>query len=125
MIRELQLELHPGTYVYCCVPHDFDTHRLESIMVFREREGQTLVVREDVATQAGLAVMLRVRWITLRVNSQLTDVGLTAAFAGALATAGISCNVVAAAHHDHLFVPESQAAGAMLVLESLQQEVEG
>jgi len=34
----------------------------------------------------------------------LSAVGLTAVFAGALAAAGISANVVAGFHHDHVFV---------------------
>jgi len=46
-------------------------------------------------------------------------VGLTAAVAGALADAGLSCNVVAATHHDHLFVPEPAAAAALAVLRTL------
>jgi uncharacterized protein len=46
-------------------------------------------------------------------------VGLTAAFATALANAGISCNVVAAYYHDHLFVPVQDAEKAMAVLRSL------
>jgi uncharacterized protein len=58
-------------------------------------------------------------WITLTVNSSLDGVGLTAAVSQALAEQGIPCNVVAAAHHDHLFVPERRAEETVLILESL------
>jgi len=46
------------------------------------------------------------RWprITLRVSSALEKIGPTAAVSPALADARISCNVVAGAAHDHLFV---------------------
>jgi hypothetical protein len=55
------------------------------------------------------------------VQSDLSAVGLTAAFSSALADAGISCNVVAGVFHDHLFVPVDQATQAMLTLQALQQ----
>jgi hypothetical protein len=48
-------------------------------------------------------------------------VGLTAAFAHALGQAGISCNVVAGAYHDHIFVPYEQAERAMEALIGLQR----
>ncbi|MHB1138960.1 MAG: ACT domain-containing protein, partial [Microthrixaceae bacterium] len=37
----------------------------------------------------------------------------------ALAERGISCNVVAGYHHDHLFVPASAAQGALAALREL------
>ena len=58
-------------------------------------------------------------WITLTVHSSLEGVGLTAAVSRALAEADISCNVVAAFHHDHLFVPLKDADRAMKVLRTL------
>jgi hypothetical protein len=36
-----------------------------------------------------------------------------------LAGAGISCNIVAAVHHDHVFVPVDRAADAMAALHLL------
>ena len=40
--------------------------------------------------------------------------------AAALAAEGISCNVVAALNHDHLFVPVDRADDAIAVLDRLQ-----
>jgi hypothetical protein len=44
---------------------------------------------------------------------------LAAAFAGQLATGGISCNVVAGYFHDHLFVPIDKADLAVNLLRAL------
>ena len=56
---------------------------------------------------------------TLRVHSALEAVGLTAAVAQALVRNGISCNVVAGFHHDHLFVPHADASRARDALDML------
>lgn len=61
-------------------------------------------------------------WITLRVHSALDAVGLTAAVSLALTDAGLSCNVVAGFHHDHVFVPYDRAAQAVDVLKALAAE---
>lgn len=87
----------------------------EAIAMFREAEGVSLIVPAALAPGA-----MAMACITLEVNSALDGVGLTAAVAGALASAGIACNMVAALHHDHVFVPEAQAAEAMAVLRALQ-----
>jgi hypothetical protein len=60
-------------------------------------------------------------WITLTVYSSLEAVGLTAAVSKALTDANISCNVIAAYHHDHIFVPIQDAQHAMKVLENLSE----
>lgn len=55
------------------------------------------------------------------MHSALDAVGLTAAVAHELAGAGVSCNVVAGFHHDHLFVPYEVADRAMALLEGLSR----
>jgi hypothetical protein len=52
-------------------------------------------------------------------------VGLTAAVATALARENISCNVVAAYHHDHLFVAQTDAERALGALLALSAEAGG
>ena len=63
--------------------------------------------------------------ITLGVHSSLAAVGLTARVAGALAEAGISANMVAAFHHDHVFVPWETRDVARATLCSLSQDQTG
>lgn len=121
LLASLAPTLHEGVYVYTVVPADVSPSGLAPVASVREPEGLTLVVPEAQAVAAGLPVVLRVAWITLTVHSDLQAVGLTAAFAGALGRAGVSCNVVAGAYHDHLFVPVEQAALALAVLQDVQR----
>ena len=121
LLRAMRPELHNGTYIYAVVPPSYDVGRLDVIGSFREAEGVTVILREEVALAAGLEVVFRAAWITLRVHSALHAVGLTAAFAAALGVARLSCNVVAGAHHDHLFVPVEDGPAALAVLLELQR----
>lgn len=59
--------------------------------------------------------------IPLEVYSSLEGVGLTAAVSGELADQGLPCNMVAALHHDHAFVPPDDAQNAVDILLKLQQ----
>jgi uncharacterized protein len=85
----------------------------------REDEGLTVVLRRERADELGLPYDYVAAWITLRVESALEQVGLTALFSQALADAGISCNVLAGLHHDHLLVPADRAHEAVEVLRTL------
>jgi len=114
--------LHAGIYAYCVVPHGVDITALSPVTTVSESEGLTLVLPEEQAIHASLPVLFRAAWITLTVHSDLQAIGLTAAFASALGEAGISCNVVAGAFHDHIFVPVEQAHQAVAALKALQQE---
>ena len=90
---------------------------LEIIASFREAEGLTLYC--DFEAAAELPVLFKAAWITMSVASALDAVGFTAAFASALAQAGIACNVMAGARHDHLFVPWEERDQAMAALRGL------
>lgn len=117
LLRNLDPELHDGVFVYACVPRPAAAALREAAIAFvREAEGDTLVLEESQAQAAGLDVSFRAAWITLRVHSALHAVGLTAAVSQRLAAAGISCNVIAGARHDHLLVPVERAADAMVEL---------
>lgn len=89
----------------------------QAFAIIREEEGATFVVKADGANEeAGFAR------ITLQVHSALEGVGLTAAVSTALAEGGIACNVIAAFHHDHLFVPWGRREDAMIILDSLSEK---
>jgi hypothetical protein len=79
------------------------------------------VVSEKPALETGLPVLFRCAWITLNGHSDLSACGLTAAFSKTLADEDISCNVVAGAYHDHIFVPAALANKSLSVLKWLQR----
>ncbi|QNE78888.1 ACT domain-containing protein [Streptomyces finlayi] len=122
LLKSMRPELNPGRYVFTTVPDGPVPEGVSPVVTVTEREGLTLVLPETEADTAGLAYAYVAGWITLRVRSALDAVGLTAAVALALTDAGISCNVVAGYHHDHLFVPHQRAAEAVSVLERLAAE---
>ena len=109
--------LHDGDFVFCTVRQMLE----EALMCFRETEGITVILEKHRADQLGLQYTYVSAWITLTVHSSLEAVGLTAAFSQALADAGISCNVVAAFYHDHIFVARPDAEKAMDVLNAMRR----
>ncbi len=106
--------LHEGCYVWATVP--VIPMGVTPVATIIEEEGLSIVVERAAATNLGLDYEFPSAWISLEVHSSLDAVGLTAAFSTALADAGIACNVVAGAKHDHLFVPYEQRHRALEVL---------
>lgn len=123
LLASMTPELLPGVHVFVTLPPGVPVpETLEPVMVFREREGTTLIVLEDQAKTAGLKGVFPSRMITLNIHSSLEAVGFLAAITARLATAGMGVNPVSAFYHDHLFVPAGRAAEAIGILERLAQE---
>jgi uncharacterized protein len=120
LLQSMKPALHAGEYVFCSVANTSLIPAGEIILLFKEPEGTTLIIKKETADAAGLTYAFVASWITLTVHSSLEAVGLTAAFSGALAKEGISCNVVAAFYHDHIFVDKKDAEKAMDVLNTFQ-----
>ncbi|ROM22808.1 acetyltransferase [Pseudomonas protegens] len=119
LLRSMSPQLNDGEYVFCSLPDRSLLQDCEVLGSFREREGLTVILPRQQAERLGLGFDYVAAWITLNVHSALEAVGLTAAFAGALGKAGISCNVIAGYYHDHLFVGQTDAGRAMQVLQQL------
>ena len=105
LLAALDPELHSERYSF--------TATTESALL----EGQFAIIREDEGMTA-IGPNPSGEWarISLRIHSSLEAVGLTAEIATRLAKLGISANVVAAFHHDHVFVPWDRRAEAMAAL---------
>ncbi len=115
LLRTMEPVLFPDPYGYavCDGPLPF-----AAFATVAEDEGMTVVAPLAAIQAAGLVSDPWAR-ISLTVHSDLAAVGLTAAFAGALGRVGISCNVIAGVHHDHLFVQWDRRADAMSALKAL------
>jgi hypothetical protein len=121
LLKTMTPVLNDRDYVFCAVADIDNIPQDQVISFFREREGITVILEKPVADSLGLPYAYVSAWITLTVHSSLEAVGLTAAFSNALAQEGMSCNVVAAYYHDHIFVAKQDAEKAMQVLEQLSQ----
>ncbi len=85
-----------------------------------EAEGLSVVADLAAMRAAGLVSDPWAR-ISLTIHSDLAAVGLTAAFATALARVGVSANVIAGVHHDHIFVPWDRREDALAALRELSR----
>ena len=96
-------------------PEDF-----RPIATFEERHGTSIIAPMTELEAAKLDPVGGWALITLGFHSRLDGIGLTAKVSNALAAARIPCNVVAAFHHDHLFVPWNRRERAMAILDRLE-----
>jgi hypothetical protein len=112
-VSDLDPARRPGEFVFVAGGEPVEA-------MVREDEGLTVVLRRERADELGLSYDFVAAWLTLRVDSTLEQVGLTALFSRALADAGISCNVLAGLHHDHLLVPVDRADEAIEILRGVR-----
>jgi len=118
LLKSMKPEHNSGDYVFCKVEDASQINLNEIVMLFKEKEAVTLILKEETAVKLNLDYAVVMSWITLTVHSSLEAVGLTAAFSKALSENDISCNVVAAFYHDHIFVSKKDTAKAMEILNS-------
>jgi len=119
LLKTMSPKLNEGEYVYCTVSTLNNIAPKEIIGLFKEDEGWTVILNKQLADKLNLGYTYVAAWITLTIHSSLEAVGLTAAFATALGNEGISCNVVAAYYHDHIFVAKGDAEKAMVALQKI------
>ena len=124
LLKSMEPRRRPGEYVFVVVD-DERARELPYEALVREEEGVTLVMRREVVDAAGLSYDFVAAWITLTVHSDLTAVGLTAAFATALGAERISCNVIAGYRHDHILIPVERVQDALDALTELGRRTAG
>jgi hypothetical protein len=114
--------LDPSSYVFVTLP--FGTHLPPTLpvqMLFKEREGLTLITTREAAEASHYAYTFPCRMITLDVHSSLEAVGFMAVISNKLKDLKMGVNPVSGYYHDHCFVPEGREAEAMEALVSLAE----
>ncbi len=121
MIAGMAPVLDPVAYAFVTTrdPIRAEAATPRALATFAEAEGLSLILQLSAAQDMAFPDPLPMARITLTVHSALDGTGLTAAVASALAAEGIPCNMVAAYHHDHAFVPAEMAERALTVLRLL------
>jgi hypothetical protein len=122
LLQGMKPQSNEGEFVFCMVESIQRANTLSPICIFQEQDAVTVILPKKKADVASLPYSNTFAWITLMVHSSLEAVGLTAAVSKALTEAKISCNVVAAYYHDHIFVPVTDAERAMDVLKTLSEQ---
>lgn len=116
LLKSIKPKHNVGEFVFCKTENLEQINLNQIIMSFKEEESITIIAEKAVADKLDLDYSFIASWITLTVHSSLEAVGLTAAFSKALSENGISCNVVAAYYHDHIFVDKKDTEKAMAIL---------
>ncbi|WP_289037246.1 ACT domain-containing protein [uncultured Zobellia sp.] len=121
MLKGMTPKLNEGEYVFVTLPNVDHISRADTICEFKEEEGVTVIIAKQKADALQLPYEYIASWITLEIHSSLEGVGLTALFSSELAKNNISCNVVAAYYHDHIFVDHELGEKAVNVLKTLSE----
>ncbi|MGE5108650.1 MAG: ACT domain-containing protein [Sphingobacteriales bacterium] len=121
LLKTMKPRHNTGNFVFCSVNNTALINFTEIIFLFKEAEGITVILPKQSADKLKLPYSFIAAWITLTVHSALQAVGFTAAFSKALSDNGISCNVVSAFFHDHIFVDKKDINKAMKVLNKFSE----
>lgn len=120
LLRDMEPHLFAEPYGYVVLPTgEAMPTGLVPLATIAEQEGLTIVAAADNLARAGKAAEPLWARISLTIHSDLSAVGLTAAFAAVLADRGISANVIAGFYHDHIFVPWERREDALAALIAL------
>ncbi|MEH6512753.1 ACT domain-containing protein [Maribacter arcticus] len=122
LLESLEPSLNVGSYVFISLKDINEILREDILFEFKEAEGITIILSKDKADKYNLDYDFVASWITLTVHSALDAVGLTAAVSSALTKHNISCNVVAAYYHDHIFISKKDTKKAMEVLSEFSRK---
>ncbi|MUH34713.1 ACT domain-containing protein [Zobellia amurskyensis] len=121
LLKTMKPKLNLGEFVFCETDSLEQINLSQIIMTFREEENITIITERETADRLNLKYSFIASWVTLTVHSSLESVGLTAAFSKALSDNGISCNVVAAYYHDHIFVDKKDTVKTMELLNKFSE----
>jgi len=112
---KLDYKAHLEAYVYCSLNKNLFSDD-EILFSFKEKEGVTYLVLKTVAENHNIPFNESWALISVETTTSLSETGITAHISSALSKEKIPCNMIAAFHHDYLFVPFESAERAMIIL---------
>lgn len=121
LLRGMDPVLHVDEYVFTTFASKENISTFDPIMMFKEKEGTTLIITRSAAESAGVLFEFPCKMITLNIHSALDAVGFLARVSTHLATLNIGVNPVSGFYHDHLFVPSYRANDAVAALREMTQ----
>ena len=120
LLKNMKPKLVLNNLVFCSVSKKhYKQLNISPIMIFREDEGVTLIIKKKIALKNSLCHSNTTTWsmISLTVHSSLEAIGFIAEITKYLARFGVSTNVVSAFYHDHLFVRSEETEKVLKLLE--------
>ena len=120
MNKSLKPYLNPGEYVFVLTDNIYGINEEDILCSFKEDGKYSLILKKEFANKYGMSYNFVAAWISLDLYSSLDSVGLTSMFSKALSDNNISCNVVAAFNHDHIFVNYKDKELAFEILNKLK-----
>jgi hypothetical protein len=122
LLSSLVPVLDPQTYVFITLPFEDPLPTdLPLQMLFREREGLTVITTLEAAREHKYEYTFPCRMITLDVHSSLEAVGFMAIIANKLSELKMGVNPVSGYFHDHCFVPDGMEEDAMGALRAIAE----
>ncbi|HPE27150.1 ACT domain-containing protein [Albidovulum sp.] len=122
MLATMEPVLRPEEFGYGLIPGMAAIPAgLVPFATVREAEGLTVIAPCAALVRHGIAHRRGFACISLSVHSDLEALGLTAAFARALADAGLGANVIAGLHHDHILTSWDRREAALACLRALSR----
>jgi hypothetical protein len=123
LLSSLNPLLDPDLYVFISLPPGTAAPvDLAIQMLFREREGLTVIATKESSIKHGLSYTFPSRMITLDVHSSLEAVGFMAAITDELKKLQIGVNPVCGYFHDHIFVPDGREQEVIEALGEIRQK---
>ncbi len=120
MNKFLKPKLNQGEYVFALTNNIDGINEEDILCLFKEDGKYSLILKKEFANKYGMSYNFVAAWISLDLYSSLDSVGLTSMFSKALSDNNISCNVVAAFNHDHIFVNYKDKELAFEILNKLK-----
>jgi uncharacterized protein len=119
LLKTMKPKHNAGEFVFCSLTDVNKINFTDIVLLFREKEGFTVILRRRMADNLNLNYSFITAWITLPVHSPLQGAGFIADFSKAFSNSNIRFNMVSAFYHDHVFVDSKDVHKAMGILNRL------